>query len=79
VVWPPSGIALAAVLLLGYRAAAGIWLGSFLINLLFFVLHQVLLTTGLTAASAIATGSTLQAVVAAFLYLIIHDIHPASG
>ena len=37
VVWPPSGIALAAVLLLGYRAAAGVWLGSFLVNLLFFV------------------------------------------
>ena len=66
VVWPPSGIALAAVLLLGYRAAAGVWLGSFLVNLLFFVLHQVLLTTGVTAASGIATGSMLQAVAGGF-------------
>ena len=68
VVWPPSGIALAAVILLGYRAAAGVWLGSFLVNLLFFVSHQVLLTTGMTAASGIATGSMLQAVAAALLY-----------
>ena len=37
VVWPPSGVALAAVALLGYRAATGVWLGSFLVNLLFFV------------------------------------------
>jgi len=32
-VWPPSGIALAAILLIGNRAAAGVALGSFLINL----------------------------------------------
>src|SRR2546428_689020 len=31
-VWPPTGIALAAVLLLGYRAWPGIALGAFLIN-----------------------------------------------
>ncbi|HEY1077062.1 MAG TPA: PAS domain S-box protein, partial [Fontimonas sp.] len=31
-VWPPSGIALAALLLLGNRVWPGIWLGSFLIN-----------------------------------------------
>ena len=31
-VWPASGIALASVLLLGYRACAGVWLGSFLAN-----------------------------------------------
>src|SRR5262245_30735746 len=32
VVWPPSGIALAAVLLLGYRAGGAVWLGSFVVN-----------------------------------------------
>ncbi|MFH0341934.1 MAG: MASE1 domain-containing protein [Chromatiales bacterium] len=37
VVWPPSGIALTAMLLLGSRAWAGIWLGSFLVNVLFFL------------------------------------------
>ncbi|MGH8729741.1 MAG: MASE1 domain-containing protein, partial [Burkholderiales bacterium] len=32
-VWPPSGIALAATLLLGYRIWPGIWLGAVLVNL----------------------------------------------
>src|SRR5712692_4425595 len=31
-VWPPSGIALAAVLLLGNRIWLGIWLGASLVN-----------------------------------------------
>jgi diguanylate cyclase (GGDEF)-like protein/PAS domain S-box-containing protein len=68
VVWPPSGIALAAMLLLGYRAGAGIWFGSFLVNLLFYVFHDVLMTTAVITASSIATGSMLQAFLAAFLY-----------
>jgi integral membrane sensor domain MASE1 len=32
-VWPPSGIALAALLLLGYRTWPAIFLGAFLVNL----------------------------------------------
>ena len=28
-VWPPSGIALAALLLLGYRAWPGVWIGGY--------------------------------------------------
>jgi integral membrane sensor domain MASE1 len=31
-VWLPSGIALAGVLLLGFRAVPGVWLGAFLFN-----------------------------------------------
>src|SRR5437899_3282080 len=31
-VWPPTGIALAAMLLLGYRVWPGIFLGAFLVN-----------------------------------------------
>ena len=68
VVWPPSGIALAAMLLLGYRAWAGVWLGSFLVNALFFLFHNTLLTITVVTASSIAAGSTLQALLAAFLY-----------
>ncbi len=68
VVWPPSGIALAAMLLLGYRVWAGVWLGSFLVNVLFFIFHDTLFSTAVTAASSIAAGSTLQAFLAAFLY-----------
>jgi integral membrane sensor domain MASE1 len=31
-VWPPAGIALAALLLLGYRAWPAIFIGAFLVN-----------------------------------------------
>lgn len=58
-VWPPTGIALAAVLILGYRIWPGIWLSAFLVNLT---------TAGSVAATAgIATGNTLEAVVGAWL------------
>jgi integral membrane sensor domain MASE1 len=36
-VWPPSGIAFAAVLLLGYRMWPGIAIGAFLANLVVFL------------------------------------------
>src|SRR5579862_7648686 len=56
-VWPPTGIALAAVLLLGYRVWPGIWLGAFLVNIT---------TAGSVLTSiCIAGGNTLEAVVGA--------------
>ncbi|MBI3928651.1 MAG: CHASE domain-containing protein [Armatimonadetes bacterium] len=59
-VWPAAGLGLAAVVLLGRRAAGGVWLGSFLLNL------------GLSAGAAgpaafIALGASLQALVGAGL------------
>lgn len=56
-VWPPTGFALAAVVLLGRRAAPGILLGAFAANA----------ATGepLWVAAGIATGNTLEAVVGA--------------
>jgi PAS domain S-box-containing protein len=56
-VWPPTGIAIAAVLLLGYRAWPGIFLGAFLGNFLTPIPAAV--------AGAIAIGNTLEAVCAA--------------
>src|ERR671934_766548 len=58
-VWPPTGIALAAVLLLGYRVWPGILLGAFLVNL----------TTAGSAVSSlgIALGNTLEALVGGYL------------
>src|SRR5438445_13814360 len=52
-VWPPTGIAIAAVLLLGYRIWPGILLGAFLANFL----------TPVPVASAmgIAVGNTMEA------------------
>jgi PAS domain S-box-containing protein len=58
-VWPPSGIALAAMLLWGTRLWPGIWLGAALTN--FTIEGSPLL------AVLIATGNTLEAVVGAAL------------
>jgi PAS domain S-box-containing protein len=58
-VWPPTGIALAAIVLLGYRIWPGILLGAFLANLT---------TSGSAGASiSIAFGNTLEALLGAFL------------
>lgn len=58
-VWPPAGIALAALLLLGYRFWPAIFVGAFLVNLT---------TAGNFSTSlGIATGNTLEAFVGAWL------------
>ena len=57
-VWPPTGIALVTLLMLGNRMWPGIMLGAFVIN--------ALTGTPLTAAG-IAAGNTLEAVTGAFL------------
>ena len=58
-VWPPAGIALAALLVLGYRTWPAIFLGAFLVNVT---------TAGNIATSFfIATGNTLEALCAAWL------------
>ncbi|TMF74812.1 MAG: response regulator [Chloroflexi bacterium] len=58
-VWPPTGIALAALLLLGLRVWPGIAIGAFLVNLT---------TTGdLGSSVGIAVGNTLEAIVGAHL------------
>jgi PAS domain S-box-containing protein len=56
-VWPPTGIALAAILILGYRVWPGIFLGALLTNLLTPV--------PMATAFGIAIGNTIEAVVAA--------------
>jgi PAS domain S-box-containing protein len=58
-VWPPTGIALAAFLLLGYRVWPGIFLGAFLVNLT---------TAGSVATTiGIAMGNTLEGLAGAYL------------
>lgn len=58
-VWPPTGIAIAASLILGYRVWPGILLGAFLVNFT---------TQGSIATSlGIAVGNTLEGLVAAYL------------
>src|SRR5437867_9187210 len=58
-IWPPTGIALAALLIRGYRLWPGIALGAFLANLL---------TAGTPLTSmGIAAGNTLEALLGAYL------------
>src|SRR5258708_25517070 len=54
-VWPPSGIALAATLLLGGRIWPGVWIGAALVNLT--------VEGSFITAALVATGNTLEAVV----------------
>ena len=58
-IWPPTGIALAVILLLGYRFWPSILLGAFLVNLS---------TEGTIFTSfGIASGNTLEALLSAFI------------
>ena len=66
-VWPPSGIALAFLLLFGNRLWPGVWIGSFLANFWFFSGFSVFSWTAFLTSGGIAAGSTCQAVLAAAL------------
>lgn len=66
-VWPPSGFALAAILIGGTRLWPGIMLGAFLANFLTYEPIPVALT--------IAAGNTLEAIVAATLLRQFTGIH----
>jgi len=58
-VWPPTGLALAALLLRGYGLWPGIFIGAFLVNVT---------TEGSVGTSlAIACGNTLEALLGAWL------------
>lgn len=59
-VWPSSGIALAAMLLLGKRVWPGVWLAALLAN-------SMLTSVSLATAAAIATGNTFEALLATWL------------
>jgi PAS domain S-box-containing protein len=67
--WPPSGFALAGILILGYRYWPGVLLGSFAVNLFTSFdpsnASSMLLSGGI--AVIIAGGATLQATVSAWL------------
>ena len=58
-IWPPTGLALASILLLGYRYAPAIFTGALLVNI---TTHVPLLSV-----FGIATGNTLEALTGAFL------------
>ncbi len=58
-VWPPTGVAIAALLVFGYRATPAVFAGAFLVNLT---------TAGTVVTSiGIAAGNTLEGLAAAYL------------
>ncbi|HEY3236758.1 MAG TPA: MASE1 domain-containing protein, partial [Polyangiaceae bacterium] len=67
-VWPPTGVAFAALLLFGLPLWPGVWVGAFIANM----------WTGAPAlvAGGIATGNTLEAVVGATLLIRVLGFHP---
>ena len=67
-VWPPTGVAIAAVLYLGLRAWPGIFAGALVANM----------ATGLTLLPllGIASGNTLEALTAGYLILRFVDRYP---
>ena len=67
-IWPPSGIALAAVLLIGYRVWPGVLFGSILINVStgFDASTVSTILWSITVPIGIGSGAALQAVVGAF-------------
>ncbi len=68
-VWPPSGLALVGLLVLGKRHWPGVFLGSFLLNLelSFRVLDPSRVTSPLLVAASIALGAAAQASTGAWL------------
>src|SRR6266851_4962172 len=76
-VWPPTGIALAALLLLGYRFWPGIAAGAFLLNL-FLAFKQSVPAPWFTALG-MGIGNTLEALVGAYLLQRGAGFQPALG
>ena len=67
--WPPSGVALATLLLLGVRYWPGIAVGAFLLNWTADV--------PVAGAAGIALGNTLEAVCAVWLLRRVADFRPS--
>ncbi len=65
--WPPSGIALAACLIFGYRICPGIFLGAFLANLMMLAGSHLTAMPALMISCSTATGNMLEALIGAYL------------
>jgi PAS domain S-box-containing protein len=68
-VWLPSGIALSAILIGGYRVWPGVLLGSWLLNMALSLeaTNGMALLKGVALPTSIGLGAALQAVVGAYL------------
>jgi PAS domain S-box-containing protein len=66
-VWPPTGIALATLLLWGHRLWPAIFVGAFIVNIVTPWPAQTTLALALVKAGGMALGNTLEALVGAWL------------
>ncbi len=79
-VWPPSGIAFAALLIMGYRAWPAIFLGALAANLATFYANGLQLHSGVwLAASLIAAGNALEALSGVWLVRRYIDVKQPMG
>src|SRR5436190_6757295 len=58
-VWPPSGLAFAALLVWGYKLWPGVFLGAFLVN--------ISIQGSIATSAGIAFGNTVEALVGVWL------------
>lgn len=68
-IWPPSGIALALIILLGYRIWPGILIGSLVTYTIVFITHDITLSTkGVFAIFGIGIANVVEALIGWRLY-----------
>jgi integral membrane sensor domain MASE1 len=67
VVWPPTGISLAAVLIFGFKVWPGILLGNFAYDYLHLYPQASTILPPLLTALAVASGSLLQALIGGWI------------
>lgn len=69
-VWPPTGVALAVILIWGYQMWPGVFAGAFFVNLVQFSLSyhlHPLSARAIVESLAVATGNTSEGLLAAYL------------
>ncbi|HET6990214.1 MAG TPA: MASE1 domain-containing protein, partial [Bacteroidia bacterium] len=67
-VWPPSGFAFAAILILGFEVWPGILIGAFIANIVVFLANKAAgLNSVLPVSALIASGNTLEAIAGYYL------------
>ncbi|MBN2158763.1 MAG: MASE1 domain-containing protein [Spirochaetes bacterium] len=66
-VWPPSGIALAVILIWGYRMGPAVFLGAFLANIATLMGTGLAPAYSITASFTTAVGNMLEGIVGAYL------------
>lgn len=75
-IFPDVGFALAALLIIGRKAIAGVWIGSFVANMFSFwdvckMLEKTLLET-ILAAATVATGLAIGVIITSYLIKLIN-------